>query len=279
MKRLAYTLAGVICLLASGSSGAAADRSGDLVLSIWRGSGSTRNLDLALVSAAGGAPRFLTHVAVDDHSPSWSPRGDRIVFVRRGAERGGIYILRLSGATTIRLTHGPLEGAPAFSPDGTQIAFSRYAQIFVMRADGRGQRRVARTRWAPRQLSWSADGRRLLYGDEGTLRTLDVATGAVTRLGVSGFRPAVSTDRTRIAYMASGGVGPYYRDLNWGVYVADSNGANAERVVAGQFGPLSWAPDGSRLLATNGLELAFVDLGAKTLTRLPHRGSGGAFRP
>jgi len=147
-----------------------------------------------------------------------------------------------------------------------------------MRADGRGVRLVARTHFPPRQLSWSRDGTHLLYSDDGTLRRVDVETGTVTRLGGEGLRPALSPDGSRIAYLASGGVGPYYRDLNWGVYVADSDGANATRVVAGQFGPLSWSPDGARLLVTDGRTLGFVEIAAHTLVPLRFRGSGGAFR-
>ena len=185
----------------------------------------------------------------------------------------------LRRSTTIRLTHGPQDAAPAFSPDGDRIAFSRRAQLFVMRSDGRGLRLLAKTTYAARQISWSPDGSRLFYGDQGVLRTAEVATAAVGELNLAGVRPALSPDGSRIAYMASGGVGPWYRDLNWGLYVADSTGTRPTRILAGQYGPLSWSPDGNRLLATNGHTLALVDLTARTLTPLAQRGSGGAFRP
>jgi len=275
MKLVVIALACLGCLqLAPG--GSAAGSSGDLVVSIWHGAGAGRNLDLALVSGD-GRPRFLTRVGVDDHSPSWAPDGGQIVFARRGARRGGIYLLR--GSTTIRLTHGPLDAAPAFSPDGKRIAFSRHTRLLVMRPNGSGQRLIVRTQLAPRQITWSVDGKRLLYSDEGRLRTVQVSSGAVDELGVAGLRPALSSDGSQIAYLASGGVGPFYRDLNWGVYVADSAGAGPTRVADGLFGPLSWSPDGARLLATNGRELVFVDLAARTIRPLGLAGSGGAFRP
>lgn len=277
MKVLSSTLLAVLCLSLTQGAPAAVG-SGELVVSIRRGAGAARNLDLARVRADGGSlPRFLTRVGVDDHSPSWSPDGARIVFARRGNRRGGIYLLR--GSTTVRLTSGILDAAPAYSPDGRRIAFSRHAQIFVMRSDGKGARLVTRTHLPPRQLSWSSDGSRLVYSDDGALRTVDVANGTVTPLPLSGLRPAVSPDGSRIAYLASGGTGPFYRDLNWGIYVADGTGANPTRVVAGQFGPLSWSRDGTGLLVSDGRSLAYVDLASQTLTPLGLAGSGGAFRP
>jgi hypothetical protein len=78
--------------------------------------------------------------------------------------------------------------------------------------------------------------------------------------------------------MASG-VSRYFRDSNWGVHVADSSGANASRIVDGQWGPLSWSRSGDRLLVTNGQNLAFVDVASRTLTQLRFNGAGGAFKP
>ena len=79
--------------------------------------------------------------------------------------------------------------------------------------------------------------------------------------------------------MAPGPNGTYYRDADWGIYVADSAGANPMRLADGQFVPLAWSPDGERLLVTNGAQLALVDLASPTIRLLGPAGSGGAFRP
>jgi hypothetical protein len=148
-----------------------------------------------------------------------------------------------------------------------------------MRWDGRGQRLLVKTRYAARQITWSPDGRRLFYSDNGVLRTVEVASGAVHQLGVRGLRPTLSPDGSRIAYLAPGEPGPYFRDLNWGIYVADLAGASRRRVADGQLGPLAWSPDGERILVTNGRALAFVDVGSGAISELGLAGAGGAFKP
>jgi TolB protein len=60
------------------------------------------------------------------------------------------------------------EGGLAWSPDGRRIAFGtnrdRNGEIYVMNADGTGQRRLTRTPEHEFVLGWSPDGRKLAFG-------------------------------------------------------------------------------------------------------------------
>jgi TolB protein len=77
-----------------------------------------------------------------------------------------------SGLRRLTRTQGGLEhpdddSTPAWSPDGSRIAWANNGDgdldLFVMRADGSGKRRVARTRGVDEfDPAWSADGRRIL---------------------------------------------------------------------------------------------------------------------
>ncbi|MGV8951774.1 MAG: TolB family protein [Cypionkella sp.] len=138
-----------------------------------------------LIPAAGGEP-----AKVSPQAPSWwhgwSPDGKTLAYV---AARGGsrvvdVYTLTL-GNEEQRLTWG--EGhcdGPDYSADGSRIYYncdrSGHAQIWVMQADGSGQRQL----FADDQVNWfphpSPDGQLVLYlaypeGTEGHPADLEVS--------------------------------------------------------------------------------------------------------
>jgi Tol biopolymer transport system component len=83
-------------------------------------------------------PRRLTYRG--GSSPSWSPHGTQLAFVRANRTgRAGIYLVRRDGSDLRRLTTG---GDPAWSPDGKWIAFVRYRDLHVIRNNGQRLRRI-----------------------------------------------------------------------------------------------------------------------------------------
>lgn len=96
----------------------------------------------------------------NDHSPVYSPNGTRIAVSYRQDDHWDIHVMNADGSTPQRLTetsyqtlvqqelrgqqpHSYNNGAPVWSPDGTQIAFvtdrSGAWEIWLMNADGSNQ--------------------------------------------------------------------------------------------------------------------------------------------
>jgi dipeptidyl aminopeptidase/acylaminoacyl peptidase len=87
----------------------------------------------------GEKARRLTYRGGD--SPSWSPHGSKLAFVRAVDGRDEIYLVGRDGRGLRRLTH---RGgySPSWSPDGRWIAFVRAGALYVVRTTGGGRRRL-----------------------------------------------------------------------------------------------------------------------------------------
>src|SRR5919107_4003773 len=86
------------------------------------------------------------------------------------------------GATETKLTTGGGWSRPRFSPNGRSIALLRAGQLWTMRADGTGQRRL--TTRAAAGPSWSPDGTSIAFaslsctGGPGVYRISATVAGA-----------------------------------------------------------------------------------------------------
>ncbi len=102
---------------------------------------------------AGGGP-------VPAARPATAAGQGQIVFQSRSG--GDIYIMNSNGSDLRRLTTG-LD--PAFSPDGRQVAFTRWEEprgLWLINSDGSGERLVLGANRA-RSPSWSADGGSIVF--------------------------------------------------------------------------------------------------------------------
>ena len=165
--------------------------------------------------------------------PAWSPDGDRIAF-----EKDGIWVLDPATGETEKLCDNPCAD-PAWSSDGEQLAFILDRdpdQLWVMRADGSGQRPLVQDLKTSRSPpAWSPDGELIalalaLAGDNGdgsgdTIVLVDSASGApVAEIipEVPGFIGSLSwwPDATRLLFDWSPSSGQ-----GGGIYVARRDGS------------------------------------------------------
>jgi TolB protein len=141
---------------------------------------------------------------------------------------------------------------PAWSPDGTRIAFSSSrdgaAHLFVMQADGTGTARLTSSKQDDQHPSWSPDGAFVVFAREGAIFRVPAAGGAVRRLGKapgSAANPAYSPDGASIAYDYRQ-PGSSVREIQ----VMSADGSGIRRLT--RLGELSsspaWSPDGERIV-------------------------------
>jgi len=162
------------------------------------------NLDIYVINANGTNTVRLTNHRADDDFPSWSPDGRKIAFA---SFRDGnlelrdnnyeIYVMNSDGANPVRLTNQPgLDTQPAWSPDGTRIAFISERdgnnEIYVMNPDGSNQVRLTDFQgddWTP---SWSPDAKQITFRHGISIFVMNADGTNIVELVQNGFQPAWS---------------------------------------------------------------------------------------
>jgi dipeptidyl aminopeptidase/acylaminoacyl peptidase len=144
---------------------------------------------IQVVVADGTGLRDLTSGGRGQFDPAWSVTNS-VAFVMRTARGTAIATVPAAGGPPARLTSTRVrDSAPAWSPDGSSIAFVRAGQgVWVMAADGSGRRRVANLRGVgERAPAWAPDGERILFsaGKPGARRIWSVRPDGGGRSPVS----------------------------------------------------------------------------------------------
>jgi len=233
---------------------------------------STRggSADIYQVGVDGTGLRRLTDDPAFDAQGALSPDGRSLAFVSSRSGQADVWILELATGALRNLTDHPGgDFRPAWSPDGQWIAFSsdrdstrpraafvtlHTAELYVVRADGTGLRRVTHGEGFSGSPRWTADGLRLVYYEatvdevrkitgarrlRGTtqIASVDVATGArevLTTGPGEKWSPQQLGDR-RVAYASGGAEGG----------VEFSAGPAGAR---GEVRNPHWSPDGHRMV-------------------------------
>jgi TolB protein len=188
--------------------------------------------------------------------------GGTIVFASN-REDGNFEIYRVGadGRGLRRLTRDASQTdlSPRLSPDGRRIAWEREiglpgggvaAQLWIMNADGTGQRVVVDNGAENRSPDWTADGMGLVYasyvtGNWEIFRTA-VAGGEMANLTDNAFAdqfPRVSPDGARILFHSN-------RDFNFEIYVMDADGSGPLRLTSSAADDrfADWTPDGAGIV-------------------------------
>jgi dipeptidyl aminopeptidase/acylaminoacyl peptidase len=192
--------------------------------------------------------------------PQLSPDGSEVAFVRATVdEKGDKYLTSIwsvsssPGSTPRRITNGPRDSSPRWSPDGRTLAFTRSidkdgkpqpSQLYLLSMSGGEPHAITSVAKAVESIAWSPDGKQIAFGvtsrtsdfdkpkkdkDEDRESDVRVINTATYRANGSGYN-----DTTRFTHI-------------WVIDAADE--AKAKQLTDGEFDEegFVWSPDSSRI--------------------------------
>ena len=222
---------------------------------------------LCVAAAAAVGLTFLA-LAAQPAEAAYPGKNGKIAFL---SNRSGTNIFTISpnGGVVTKITSSNGVSDPAYSPNGTRIAFKSGSrtnyEISVMKADGSGVRQLTDTPVVESEPAWSPDGRKIAFvasafevdGSMDSEIWVMNADGSgrrlLTRNSFPDTQPSWSPRGNRIAFV-SGRTG----DTNSNIYVMDADPATREAAVSitpnttdplyqGHDDNPDWSPDGTKI--------------------------------
>jgi Tol biopolymer transport system component len=208
--------------------------------------------------------RPLTDEPAFDFGASFSNDGRTIVFCRDLEGVCHLWAMDADGGNPRPLTDGPwFDSSPLFSPDDGRIVFARmekgqihltppadeeslsrrFAEVYVMNADGTGQHRLTHNSDDDVPISFSADGSRLFFRRASRTWVVDSDGRNGQDLG-EGYEQALSLDGRQVAF----GTLERGRDHGVGVMNADGTGRRVIYPTRTAISELSFTPDGAHVV-------------------------------
>src|SRR5262249_20213832 len=191
-------------------------------------------------------------------SPSVRPDGKQVAFLSIGEKSRSqdLFLQLVNGGNPLMLKDARAAGKPAWSPDGSRLAFIRRdGSIYVMPALGGTPQRVSISKTATSgNLAWSPGGAFFVFtGPEGALFVVSADGGEVHQLtkpaAGADISPALSPDGAMLAFVRRTST------FNSGVFVMPLNrdgttAGAAKQITSGvwDISTLDWTADGREIL-------------------------------
>lgn len=231
----------------------------------------------------GSGQKNLVDNLIDGLKPAWSPDGQYIAFTSNHDGVSQIFIMKSDGSDQRQLTRDKA-GAdnPAWSPDGQYIIFISnqdsvftdqgisISEVYIMRPDGSGQRRLTNNQDFERDLSWSPKGDVIAVSINPRASTGIYFPEAIYLMGLDGMiqkqltdfasyneHPAWSPSGEFIVFSSHGdgesGIYIMKADGSDKVYLTKSTNTVSSSLYVNNISP-SWSPNGKYILFSSNLD-------------------------
>jgi TolB protein len=218
-----------------------------------RGQPPSQHFQLIVADADGENPKVILESSQPIMSPAWSPDEQWLAYVSFENRLSGVYVQKVhTGERQLVSARVGVNGAPAYSPDGTHLALTLSGaggnlDIWLLDLSTQALTRLTDDPAVDTEAAWSADGKSLYFTSDRAggpqIYKLDIANPKrverITFGSAYNARPRVSPDGKRIAYVTreGGGYRIAVQDLASGTVSVLSHGSLDESP--------SFAPNGA----------------------------------
>jgi len=221
----------------------------------------------------GGYEKCIVSDQYHNKFPSFSPEGDKILFVSWHGYNSGIYTIDVDGKNEKQIVSDEYDNTfPSFSPDGQKIVYASWRRdtnrdgqidlhdnsgIYIIDSDGKNEREIVSDKYSNSFPVFSPDRTKIVYlstrrdtNKDGKVNSLD--NSGIYTCDIRGRNekcivideyynkfPSFSPDGKKILFLSSGK--PHHRTpaegfFGWkGVYIVDINGRNKRQIVSEKY--------------------------------------------
>ncbi|MDQ3489756.1 MAG: PxKF domain-containing protein [Acidobacteriota bacterium] len=225
------------------------------------------NPEIYVMNADGSNQANLTSDPAIDGAPSWGSQtpaqAGKIVFFSDRDGNFEVYTMNPDGSNQVNRSNHPARDLfPAFSPDGSKIAFQSSRdggldEIYIMNADGSSPVRLTDDPAEDLWPKFSPDGSRIVFAsnrDGDTDIYIMDADGSdfsqLTNAAGLDLEPEFSPDGSKIVFTSS-------RTGDQEIYIMDANGANQVQLTnnSAAVREPTFSPDGSKIAFSSNFNL------------------------
>jgi Tol biopolymer transport system component len=200
--------------------------------------------EIYTVLPSGKGRRTLTANALPDHSPSFGPRGKRLVYTSASITQ--IFTMNDDGSDRHQLTHNSKYNLdPSYSPDGKTVVFDQtpynsHFKLVTVRVDGTGEHDVTDGSTNAFDPVYSPDGKWIVFD------TFDGSSAQVMEVHPDGTGQRLLADHATNPSFSPNGHSILFTNQGGGIQVMHADGTHRQDLHVPGYKAV-YSPDGNEI--------------------------------